>query len=239
VRRFHLVLVVFLLVLVPTIGRPVSAAQVEGHAEISRPAAGDTVSGVVTILGSASSPNFDHFELSFGYDPNPTDTWFSIGDVVSTQVSFGRLGLWDSTRISDGTYMLRLIVTLDDGSVIQDVVEGIDVRGFGSGRPAPGSGTPGTSETLPVGGSIIGATTPTAGAAQTAEPPSPISEASGRGIDVPGVILAGAATVVVGLLGLAAYVEIRQSMRRRWSSIRTRRSLTGSRADDRQEDDRP
>ncbi len=236
-RRFSLVLGIFFLV--SGVGWPVHAAQVEGHAEISRPAVGDSVSGVVTILGSASSPSFDHFELSFGYDPNPTDTWFPIGDVVSTQVSFGRLGLWDTTRITDGTYALRLIVTLDDGSVLEDIVEGIEVRSSGPGRLAPVSGTPAASESTAIGGSIIGLATPTIGAARTIEPAPRESETNGRAIDVPGVLLTGAGAGVLGLLGLAAYVEIRQNLRRRWGSIHSRRLHTGSKADDRQEGGRP
>src|SRR4030067_1507723 len=92
----------------PPAGRPVSASQPEGHAEISRPTAGDSVSGVVTILGSASSPTFSEYELSFGYDPNPTDTWFPIGEPVAAQGRFGRLRLWGATEITDGKKSLPL-----------------------------------------------------------------------------------------------------------------------------------
>lgn len=231
-RRFILVLGAF--TLISAAGRPVQAAQVEGHAEISRPATGDTVSGVVTILGSASSPRFDHFELSFGYDPNPTDTWFPIGDAISTQVSFGRLGLWDTTRITDGAYSLRLIVTLDDGSLLEDVVEGIEVRSSGAGRLAPVSGTPRASESTVIAGSISAAT-PTLAAVGSLEEPQRQAPPDGRAIDVSGVTLAGAGAAVFSLLGLAVYVEIRRSLRRRWSSIQSRRLHTGSRAGDRQE----
>jgi hypothetical protein len=236
VRRFGLVLGIFF---ISAVSWPVAAAQTDGHAEISRPAEGDSVSGVVTILGSASSPSFDHFELSFGYDPNPTDTWFPVGDSVTTQVSFGRLGLWDTTKITDGTYALRLTVTLDDGSVLEDIVEGIEVRGAGSERTAPESGTPAPSEVPAIGGSITGLATPTMETAVTSQPPARERGSNGRGIDVAGVVLAGAGTGILGLLGLAAYVRIRQNLRRRWDSTRSRRVYTGSKADDRQEGGRP
>jgi hypothetical protein len=215
---------------------PAHLAQAEAHAEISRPASGDRVAGVVTILGSASSADFDHYELFFGYDPNPTDTWFPIGDPVTTQVSFGRLGLWDTTEITDGTYTLRVTVTLADGSVVEDVVKGIEVGGSTSVRS---SAPPGTA--APSSGQVIEGPLPSPAAASIA-PSAPIEAAEQtprhRGIDVPAVVLAGASAAVVALAGLAAYVEARRTVRGRWGAIRSRRLQTGPRTGDREESER-
>src|SRR3990170_246542 len=145
--KIHRLWVVLFVLAWAAAGRPVSASQPEGHAEISRPTAGDSVSGVVTILGSAASPTFSEYELSFGYDPNPTDTWFPIGEAVATQVSFGRLGLWDTSGITDGQYSLRLTVFLDDGGLVQDIVRGIAVRNTLRGEAPPAVGSPGPSPT--------------------------------------------------------------------------------------------
>jgi hypothetical protein len=228
-QRFTLILGI---VLMSSVGRPLRAAQPAGHAEISRPAEGDSVADVVTILGSASSATFDRYELSFGYDPDPTDTWFPIGEPVSTQVSFGRLGLWDTSRITDGTYALRLTVTLEDGSVIEDVVSGIEVRNTSSGPLSSVSGTASASVVPGITGPIAGSGTPIAQPGATAVSPRTEPSARGRGIPVGGVVLAGAVAGVLSLLGLGAYVLIRRDMRQRWGAIRSRSLHTGSRADD-------
>jgi hypothetical protein len=229
-RRFNFVLGILLMA---SVGWPIRAAQTEGHAEISRPTAGDSVSGVVTILGSASSTSFDHYELSFGYDPNPTDTWFPIGEPVSTQVSFGRLGLWDTTSITDGTYALRLSVTLDDGSVLEDVVEGIQVGIRTAERQSAAAGTSAPSAGQAIAGPLGGAATPPSESVATSQDTATVSGTTGRGIDVAGVVVTGAVAGIVGLIGLGAYIEIRRNMRQRWGAIRSRRMYTGSKAEDR------
>lgn len=222
---------VMVMIFLSAFGWPLQAAQPGGHAEISRPAAGDTVSDVVTILGSASSPNFGHYELSFAYDPNPTDTWFPIGEPVSTQVSFGRLGLWDTSRITDGTYALRLTVTLKDGSVLEDIVSGIGVRSSASGRSSSVLATALPSVEPGIGGPSAGPAAPNAELAAATAAPGSRANTKGRGIAVGGVVLAGAGASVLGLLGLGAYVQLRRTMRQRWGTIRSRRLHSGSRAE--------
>lgn len=77
---------------------------------ITAPATGDSLVGTVTISGTATSPQFDHYELAFAYDPNTTDTWFEVAPPSTTPVTSGELATWDTTGITDGTYMLRLRV---------------------------------------------------------------------------------------------------------------------------------
>jgi hypothetical protein len=202
--------------------------QAGGHAEISRPADGDSVADVVTVLGSASSPDFDHYQLFFGYDPNPTDTWFPIGDPVTTQVSFGRLGIWDTSRITGGTYALRLTVTLEDGSSLEDIVSGIVVRGAASERISPLSGTPASSAAPGIVGTLPPQTALETTPAEVQKPPASGASARGRGIAVGGVLLAGAGAGVMGLIGVGLYVQIRRNLRRRWGALRPRRPQTGS-----------
>lgn len=227
--RFTLILG---LVLISSVGRPFHAAQPAGHAEISRPADGDSVADVVTILGSASSSTFDHYQLSFGYDPDPTDTWFPIGEPVSTQVSFGRLGLWDTSRITDGSYALRLTVTLKDGSVIEDIVRGIQVGNTSTGQLSAVTGTASPSVAPGIAGPIAGPATPVAQPGETAVEPRTEPSARGRGIPVGGIVLAGAGAGILGLLGLGAYVLIRRDLRQRWGGIRARSLHPGSRVED-------
>lgn len=91
------------------------AAQDSPPVAITFPASGDILSGQVTITGRTDVPGFVSSELEFSYASNPTDTWFGLRS--STQpVADAALAVWDTTRISDGEYVLRLRVFAEDGS---------------------------------------------------------------------------------------------------------------------------
>ena len=84
---------------------------------------------MVQILGSATHPAFDHYELHFALDPNPTDTWFPIMLAGANPVENAQLGQWDTGSISTGNYMLRLqVLGSDDSLPTETVVTGITLR---------------------------------------------------------------------------------------------------------------
>ncbi len=117
-------------------------AQVPGFAEITSPSQGQALSGVVTIEGTAFHPAFQAYGVSFAYDPNPTNTWFPIGDQVAAPVSDSRLAVWDTSGLTSGTYQLRLTVYLEDGKTLESSVGGLLI---GSRTP---SATPASSPTV-------------------------------------------------------------------------------------------
>ena len=98
------------LVVVP-LGRPAAV----GAAEIAEPQPGQALRGVVLIRGTAQQPAFDHYEVSFSYEPNPTADWFAIEAAGSSPVQNGQLASWDTTQIANGAYQLRLRVFSNDG----------------------------------------------------------------------------------------------------------------------------
>ena len=104
--------------------------QVPGFAEITEPGQGQAVTGIVTILGTASHPAFESFDLAFSFDPDPTDTWFPIGEALDTPVVDGRLAIWDTTQITDGVYQLRLRVHIDGSPPFETVIRDIRVRNY-------------------------------------------------------------------------------------------------------------
>ena len=70
--------------------------------------------GVITILGSASSPDFESYELDFQSTLNP-GSWTLIGS-SDTPVVKGVLGGWDTSALVPGLYILRLTVSdAEDG----------------------------------------------------------------------------------------------------------------------------
>jgi hypothetical protein len=103
-------------------------AQDEPVAEITAPAEGGGLSGVVQIRGSALSQPFTRYEVAFAYDPNPRSTWFSIGEPGLTPVRDGVLTRWDTTGIADGVYVLRLRVYSDEQRFSEAYVGRVVVR---------------------------------------------------------------------------------------------------------------
>lgn len=76
---------------------------------IASPQTGDAVSGVVTIVGSVSSPDFNSYQLEVAPDPSLSDRpWAPVQGAVGQQVQDGVLGVWDTTGLTDGRYILRL-----------------------------------------------------------------------------------------------------------------------------------
>ncbi len=118
---------------------PARAPASDAIAAITTPVIGQGVVGVVHILGSATHPSFNHYELHFALDPNRTDTWFPIVLSGAKTVEDAQLGQWDTSSISTGTYILRLQVFGSDGSLLAEaVVTGIVVRA----GPEPATPTP-------------------------------------------------------------------------------------------------
>jgi len=137
--RFFSVLQVFLLVF----------ALQQGAPAISAPVAGQTLSGQVSVVGTADAPNFASAELAFAYAADPTGTWFPLARLTQP-VQESTLAAWDTTQISDGEYSLRLRVYSQDGTFQDFTVTGLQVRN--SAPPATSTSVPSTSqpaETIP------------------------------------------------------------------------------------------
>ena len=185
-------------------------AQAPGYAEITSPAGGQALQGLIAIDGSADHPSFVRYDLAFAYDPNPTDTWFPIGESVSTRARQATLGLWDTSELAPGLYQLRLRVFLDSGAILEDIAAGLRV-----GLPAAAALSTGVSP----------AATPTAVPLPTAtavvlpaEPPragDPVLLAFGIG-----GFMAAALLVI-----LAAYLPLRRGLSLWAGNLRMRRVL--------------
>lgn len=96
---------------------------------ITSPQSGRIVQGVVVISGSITVLGFSSYELSFSYNNDPTDTWFTL-QTSSLPVVDGELGIWDTTVLTDGDYSLRLRVFLLDSSFQDITVTDLSVRNY-------------------------------------------------------------------------------------------------------------
>ena len=77
--------------------------------QITAPQPNQAVQGQVRVLGITDIPGFQQSALFFGYADDPTHTWFLIEE-KRIPAHDGLVGRWDTTLITDGNYVLRLVV---------------------------------------------------------------------------------------------------------------------------------
>ena len=212
-------------------GRPAAL----GAAEIADPQPGQALRGVVLIRGTAQQPAFDHYEVSFSYEPNPTADWFAIEAAGSSPVQNGQLASWDTTRIADGAYQLRLRVFSSDGSApLEFVTAGLAVANSvplpaaSATSPATAVATVPTTEApaptiTPAVASSTAVSNATAPAVSTAIPtvvPPVVSPAgSAQSPTSSPYLLAlgrGAVATIAGFLALGVYGLLRPVVRPTW-----------------------
>ncbi|HSM59013.1 MAG TPA: hypothetical protein VK879_22850 [Candidatus Sulfomarinibacteraceae bacterium] len=117
---------------------------------ISEPQAGDTLSGVVVISGTASDDAFLRYELAFR---NNAD-WIVFAEGERPVVG-GTLAIWDTTVgqpqnpvFPDGSYELRLRIVRQDHNYDEYFVQNLVLSNSETPTPTP-SPTPTTAGTAP------------------------------------------------------------------------------------------
>ncbi len=136
-----------------------AVAQGAGSPAITAPAAGQSLLGQVPVNGSSDVPNFAEYELDFAYQNDTGATWFVIRK-SSQPLSNDVLGVWDTTGISDGDYILRLRVTLVDGTHQDVTVSDLHVRNYTAQPTATLAPTPSPTAAVPVPTPILLAPSP-------------------------------------------------------------------------------
>ncbi len=91
------------------------AAQDAPPVAITSPAPDELLRGQVTVTGRLDIPVFSSAQLDFAYASDPTGTWFNI-QTFSQAMPDSTLAVWDTASITDGDYVLRLRVVLEDGT---------------------------------------------------------------------------------------------------------------------------
>lgn len=102
---------------------PVAAATGEGCTPglvmLTEPLDGAEVSGIVTLKGTANTQNFGFYKYEIA---RPGDAiWLTI-QAGRNVVMDGELGQWDTQTLSSGEYMLRLVVTDNQGASLPPCV---------------------------------------------------------------------------------------------------------------------
>ena len=87
---------------------PVNAGEL--RVGITSPGEGAVVSGVVSVFGSASVPDFGGYELQYGISHDPGAFSPPIYGPAGAPVLDGQLGWWDTSGLGNGPHTLRLLV---------------------------------------------------------------------------------------------------------------------------------
>ena len=197
------------------LGLSSAAAQAPGYANIETPLRTQVLSGITTITGSASHPSFEAYELSFALSADQFGTWFQIGESMNTAVANGNLGVWDTTGLSDGFYQLRLQVFLENGAVLESVVDNLQIRNYSAAilaTESAGSTVPATATAMPQ---------PTLTLAAPIQPGSETPPAA----RVFSALSLGAALGGIGILGLGLLFTLRKDLGQRRHQVRMRQLL--------------
>jgi hypothetical protein len=192
----HLVLLPLLLFLL--------AAQDSPAIAISSPKPGEFLRGQVNITGTTSDPNFLSAELDFSYASAPVETWFPI-QTLSQPVFDSPLYTWDTTLITDGSYILRLRVFLNDGT-FREVTVPVTLQNDVQPTPTPAPTATPKEETVPVPTPFLLAASPTPTEPPRATPtPLPANPVS---LDQPAVFssFGRGALVILGMFALAGLI---------------------------------
>jgi len=131
----------------PRTAVPIVGAQAANG--IIQPGSGETVSGVVNVIGTAVHPDYLRYELAFRHVSDPTADWIVFAE-GSEPVNQGTLAVWDTTVgrdvgtpvFPDGTYQLRLRVVRTDYNYDEYFVTNLVVANDG---PTPTPTTPAAS----------------------------------------------------------------------------------------------
>lgn len=89
--------------------------QQQSQVQITSPEVSQEIRGIVPIIGSALVPDFQYYKVEYGNGPDPSQ-WFLIGSMREAPVVNGQLEIWDTTRLPDGVYSLRLRAVRRDGN---------------------------------------------------------------------------------------------------------------------------
>lgn len=120
-----------------------TAVSAQASSGITQPADGDTISGVVEVVGTAVHPDYLRYELAFRQQDVAGADWIVFAE-GSQQVTEGVLAVWNTTVgrdiaspiFPDGRYQLRLRVVKTDFNYDEYFVTDLTIQNDGP-TPTP------------------------------------------------------------------------------------------------------
>jgi len=182
--------------------------------QLTAPGIGQALQGSVPIEGHIPASGFAGAELSFAYQSDSPRTWFLISELDEIPAD-PVLARWDTTTITDGEYVLRLVVTNVDGSQTSDTVNGLRVRNYSPIETLTPSPIASTATPEP-GDTPVPTTTPTPTISPVPPTPTPLAPnpAQINRMDILINMGRGALAILAFLGLLAIYQTIKSRIRR-------------------------
>jgi hypothetical protein len=114
--------------LAATPAAPVAGSQgcVPGQLEITSPKPGDEISGTITLVGTVNLPNFGFYKYEVAL--RGTDNWSTIS-AQSAAKKNEELGILNTTVLTPGDYLLRVVVLDNSTQVIGTCIITIRIKG--------------------------------------------------------------------------------------------------------------
>jgi hypothetical protein len=94
---------------------PAAEGCIPGQINLIAPLNGDQVTGVITLRGTANIPNFGFYTYEIA---RPGESIWLPVQVGRQPIVNDVLGVWDTTALEGGDYMLRLVVTDNVGTAL-------------------------------------------------------------------------------------------------------------------------
>ena len=104
---------------------------------IQQPREGETVSGVIAVIGTANIPAFDSFELQYGVSHDPGAFSLPFDGPKRSPLINGVLGQWDLSGLNDGPYTLRLVAHNRLGKAYESRVRVFVAKPTATPEPSP------------------------------------------------------------------------------------------------------
>jgi len=112
----------------PVVAAPVAGSQgcVPGQLEITSPQPGDEVSGIITLVGTVDLPNFGFYKYEVAL--RGTDNWSTVSAQSETKKN-EELGILNTTVLTPGDYLLRVVVLDNSTQVIGTCIITVRIKG--------------------------------------------------------------------------------------------------------------
>jgi len=105
-------------------------------AKITSPLDGAIVSGKVTLEGAATAANFSYYQIELGVGTNP-QAFIPVQDAVWQLNEGGTLGEFDSSKVENGPYTLRVLVYNQFGNMQEARVRVLVNNALPTATPTP------------------------------------------------------------------------------------------------------
>ncbi|MBV7331391.1 hypothetical protein KFU94_24770 [Chloroflexi bacterium TSY] len=129
------------LLIVVTLGVSFQTTHAQSSSGITSPATSSSVSGAVTIQGTAVIEPFQKYELHFKQEPSGDDAYIYF-DGGTEPIVNGQLGILQADGLPPGVYSIRLRVVKNDGNYAEFFAQSVSI-GL---EPTP---TPTSSQPIP------------------------------------------------------------------------------------------